>query len=123
MSTSEFLRGRNLERANNAEAEELGVGHIPDAFRQLRILLFPRWVRMTSCRAPQFVGSVIPGPAPGNVRIRRGRPDPRRHGERVLEPVIGRLILVQTPLGHVAMHVIQSPWIRLLLADLLVLEV
>src|SRR4051812_18891035 len=40
-----LVRRSKLRRTNQAESEPLGVGHIPDALRQLRILLLPVRVR------------------------------------------------------------------------------
>src|SRR5262245_18827480 len=58
----EFLHlgsGRDFERAHDAEAEPLGVCVIPDALRQLRILLFPAALGVAARGAAQHREFVV----------------------------------------------------------------
>src|SRR5262245_34101064 len=54
-----FIGAGNLCRTHQPEAEPLCVGVIPDALRQLRILLLPVRARSHPRRAPQRCGSVV----------------------------------------------------------------
>src|SRR6185369_17629867 len=67
---------RHFERTNNAEAEELRVRVVPDAFGELRVLHFPGGAGSASGRAAQTGGIIIPGTTARNVTIRLGGPDP-----------------------------------------------
>src|SRR5580765_2824093 len=65
-----LLLRRNLERTHNAEAEERGVGHIPDALGQLRVFFFPPFFGVQPRRAAQHRGIAFAKPAaPHDVRI------------------------------------------------------
>src|SRR5437764_14883864 len=55
-----LFRGRKLRRTDQPEAEPLRVGEIPDAFRELRILLFPVRVRAHAGCASHQPGGVVP---------------------------------------------------------------
>src|SRR5437667_9671980 len=57
---SHFLRWRDLERADDAEAEELGVGVVPDALGQLRVLHLPRFIRAETRGTAEHFPRVIP---------------------------------------------------------------
>ena len=62
-----FFGGRFFQRSGNAKANELGVGQIPDALRNLRVLLLP-----------VFVGAAAGGAAQSHWRRRpRNRPGRR----------------------------------------------
>src|SRR2546430_3340064 len=71
-----LLRRRHLQRPNDAEAEELRVGMIPDALGQLRVLHLPRFVGRPPRGAAKLLRRVIPRAAPYGVRIRFRRLDP-----------------------------------------------
>src|SRR5436190_7166133 len=65
----DLFRGRNFQRAHNAEAQELCIGQVPDALGQLRILLLPTLVGESARRAAELFRGVIPRTATGHVRI------------------------------------------------------
>ena len=68
---------RQLRGTDQAEAEPLGVGHVPDALGQLRILLLPRGVGGTRAVQLTLRCVVVPRAAAHGMRIRRGGLDPR----------------------------------------------
>src|SRR5688500_9328573 len=53
---------RNLQRTDDSEAEKLRIGVVPDAFGQLRILLFPGRTGSPPRRAPKCGRIIIPTP-------------------------------------------------------------
>src|SRR4029453_7045721 len=62
-----FLFGGGLvEGANDAEAEEEGVGKIPDALGKLRILLLPVGGGGDAGGTASTAGAVVPGAAAGD---------------------------------------------------------
>src|SRR5207302_9804052 len=76
-------------------------------------------------RAAPGGGRIVPGTAAHRVRIGLARLVPgvgRKAGLGAGLVVVG-VILVEHPLGHVAIHVVQSPRIGLFLADFLILEI
>src|SRR5579883_1149277 len=64
-----FGRGQ-FRRADQAEAEPLRVGHIPDALGELRVLLLPGGVRCDARGAGHQRRGVVPGAAAHGIGIR-----------------------------------------------------
>src|SRR5579863_6781402 len=84
----------HFHRTHQAETEPLGIGLVPDAFGQLRILLLPVGVGSHAGGAAQHVRRVVPGTAPHGMRIGLRGLDPGiRFGSRFV-----RRILVERPL-------------------------
>ncbi len=68
-----LLGGRRLERADDAEAEELGVGVIPDALGELRVLDLPLGTGAAAGGDAELGGIfVIPRAAARDVRVGLG---------------------------------------------------
>src|SRR5262249_8167418 len=108
------------ERTNHAEADKLGVGQPPDALRALGILLDPGLVGTAPRRAPQTLSWICPRASADDMRetVRRGQEDGlKRRLIDAKRPVVVLLVVIETPLRYIAMHVVQSPWIWLLLTD------
>src|SRR5262249_47142119 len=98
------------------------VGEIPDALRQLRVLLFPLFVRAAAGRAAQRLGLVVPRAAPNRPRIQLRRNWAEGGAYLAHKPaVIVGNILGQRPIRHIPVHVVQTPRVGLLLAHLVVL--
>src|SRR5438045_1733602 len=55
-----IFRCRKLRRTDQPEAEPLRVGEIPDAFRELGILLFPVGVRAHAGRTSHRGSRIVP---------------------------------------------------------------
>src|SRR5947209_1256283 len=55
-----LFRGRKLRRTDQPEAEPLRVREIPDALRELRILLLPVGVRAHARRTSHQGGRIVP---------------------------------------------------------------
>src|SRR3954462_7746097 len=55
-----LFRGRKLRRTDQPEAEPLRVREIPDALRELRILLLPVGVRAHARRTSHRGGRIVP---------------------------------------------------------------
>ena len=109
-------RRRHLRRAHEAEAEPLGVGHVPDAGRQLRVAFLPDRVRLVADGAVHACGRVVPRAAAHRDRVRRRRLGPG------LVAAAGwiRHVLIDGPLHDVAEHVVQAPRVGLLRPELVV---
>ncbi len=61
---------RGFERTDDSEAEELGVGVIPDALRELGILDFPVGVGGAACCDSElFGGIIVPSASASGVRV------------------------------------------------------
>src|SRR5471030_2768053 len=67
----------DLRLTNQAETQPLGVRQVPDALRQLRVLLLPGRVGGNPRGAAQHVSRVVPPSAPHGVRIWLGGFGPR----------------------------------------------
>src|SRR6266702_3334794 len=119
-----FGRG-HFKGAHDAEADELRVREIKDALGQLGVGHFPRTIRSAPGGAAALDCFIVPGTAAHRVRVRLGRFVPwiGDHAARIALPIKIRVILVQDPFGYVAANVVKAPWIGLLLADFLILEI
>src|SRR5688572_20362873 len=120
----QLIGRRNVERTHDAEPKELRIGQIPDALRQLRVLLLPRFVGKSACCAANLLRRIIPRTAARDVRIRRGptyKLFDRNAADELFVSV--RSIAIEHPLRDVAVHVVQSPWVRLFASDFLVFEI
>lgn len=109
----------NLQRPDQTEAQARRVGVIPDALRQLRILLLPACIRCHARSAPHLLGAVRPCSTANGLRVGGRRFHPW-FGDRRRGRLVGR-VLVERPFHHVAKHVVQAPGIRRLCRHLLVL--
>src|SRR5438045_1977251 len=74
-----LFRGRKFRRTDQPEAEPLRVREIPNALRELRILLLPVSVRAHARRTSHRGGRIVPRPATHRVRIRLRPAHPRIH--------------------------------------------
>ena len=119
-----FFCARDFERTDDAEANELGVGQIPDRLRQLRVLHFPVGDGVGASGATEAVGVVGPGTAASDVRIGFRGDVPGFGGDFAGElfVVIG-IVLIEAPFGDVAVHVVEAPGVGLFLADFLILQI
>src|SRR4051812_12096473 len=123
----DHLRSESLEvlllvqGPDDAEADEGGVGMPPDALGPLRVLDAPLGVGPASLGAAEQFGVVVPRAAPDDIGILLGvGQDDRARGRlvpRILLVGVGQ-VMVQAPLGHVAVHVVEPPRVGLLLADM-----
>ena len=113
-----LFRGR-FQRTHDAEAEELRVGVVPDALRELRVLDFPVRVRGAPRGDPEFFsGIIVPCSASGGVWVRFGCLVP---GVLVFAGFVEtRIVLVESPFDHVAKDVVKTPGVGLFLSHLLV---
>ncbi len=112
----------SAERPDDAEPDERGVGVPPDALRPLGVLDAPLGVRPAPRGAAELVGVVVPRPAADHVGIFLGVGQDDRAERRLVggERLVGvGDVVIEAPLGDVAVHVVQAPGIGLLLADLL----
>jgi hypothetical protein len=55
-----FLSGRHFEGTDDAEAEELGVGVVPDGFGELGVLLFPCFAGGAAGGDAEVLGVIVP---------------------------------------------------------------
>ncbi len=111
----------SLSGRANAKAHELGVGVVPHALRELRVLLFPIFARSPAGGAAQRLGIVVPRAAANRVRI-QGFGDGQRLDRRFsleLRIVIGN-VLIEHHSATLPCMSYKAPRIRLLLADLFV---
>src|SRR5262249_6553596 len=110
-----------LPRADDGEADEIGLGHPPDALRFLGVVPLPPQARAAAGGAAALAGVVGPGAAADHLRItgRAGEEDgpPGGFHHRELRGIVG-LVVIQTPLRDVAVYVVQSPRVGFLGADL-----
>src|SRR5262249_4714542 len=107
--------------ANVSESDEPGPCQPPDALRPLRMGLDPFLVRATARSAAALCRRVVPGAAASHVReALLCRQQDRLERQLVDgEGSVGvLLVVIEAPLGDVAVHVVQAPWVGLLLADL-----
>ena len=101
----------HLEGTDDAEAEPLGIGVVPDALGELRILLLPLPTGAAAGGAAQHGKiNIIPMAAARHVRIRFRGFEPRVFCARAGELLVsGRVILVETPFHDVSVHIMESP--------------
>src|SRR5688572_12057906 len=85
----------NLQWSHQPEPEPLSVGVIPDALRQLRILLLPGWVGAYPRAAAQLFRLVCPGAAAYSLRIWLGRHVPGIVRAQSYIPI--RVVLIEGP--------------------------
>src|SRR5690349_2281669 len=118
-----FFDGRNLNRTGEAETNPLGVGEIPNTLRQLRILLLPARVGAEPPGGAELRGITGPTAAANAAGIESFRANERVH-RAVFDSleIIGNK-LIGAPLHHIAVHVVETPRIWFLGADLLILLV
>src|SRR4051794_16146733 len=88
--------------AHETEAEPLGVGHVPDAFGELRVLLLPVGGGGGASGARKCFRRIVPGAAAHRVGV----------SPRGFDPWVGlraggvRSVLVERPFHDVAEHVV-----------------
>src|SRR2546428_11475733 len=83
----------------------------------------PRLVGAPPGGAAELGRVVVPRAAADHVRIVLRRSVPGVRWERADEPLITRLVLVEAPFGHVAVHVVEAPGIRFLAPHFLIFEI
>ena len=81
-----FLDGGHAERADEAHAEELGAGVIPDALGKLGVHHFPGVLGAAAGGAAEVLWIIIPGAAAHRAGIEGGRFVPWRQARRRSEP-------------------------------------
>src|SRR5258706_5086011 len=113
-----FFRRWHFQGTDDAKADELRVGEIPDTLWQLRILHFPGAVGAAPRGAAAGGRRIVPGTSADGMGIRLGGLVPRIEHGLVAGGlfVVIRLILVEDPLGHVAIHIVKGPRIWILLS-------
>ena len=117
-----FFWAGNDEWPNDAEAEELGIGVVPDTFGELRILDFPIGGGGATGGGAEGGGFVIvPGATAGDMRVRFGGFIPGIfRGGRLIESGV---VLIESPLEDIAEDIVEAPRVGLFFADLLVFEI
>src|SRR5207253_2302672 len=107
-------------RADDAEADVVGVRQPPDALWPLRVTPVPALVRAEAGGAATALRAVGPRAAPDDVRVaglRRQVHRARRGAARPGGGVGVGPVLVEAPLPDVAVQVVQAPGVGLLPAD------
>ena len=103
-----FFWAGSGEGPNDAEAEELGIGVIPDTFGELRILDFPSGGGGAASGGAEGGGFVVvPGATAGGMRVRFGGFIPGIFRG-------GRLVgsgfrLIESPLEDIAEDIVEAP--------------
>ena len=107
-----FFWAGNDEWPNDAEAEELGIGVVPDTFGELRILDFPSGGGGAASGDAEGGGFVVvPGATAGGMRVRFGGFIPGIfRGGRLIESGV---ILIESPLEDIAEDIVEAPRVGL----------
>src|SRR5262245_6468403 len=110
-----------LDGADDAETDVIGFGHPPDALRAWRITAGPIFRGDPPPSTAALFRRINPGAAAGYIWITvfRGGIERIQDG-LVFGPcaVIILAVAIDTPLGHVAVHVVKTPGIGFFLPDL-----
>ena len=115
-----FFGRRHAQRAHHPEPRCVRLGELPNALWIVGVFRFPIGIRGLASCAAEFVGIAVPATAANDAGI-----DGSRHQQRIANRLPGELLIVigvvgvENPFPHVSVHVVKSPGIRLLLADLL----
>src|SRR3954453_1374045 len=113
-NTEHLFGRRHLRGTHEAEAEPLGISHVPDAFRKLGILLLPGRIGGDASGTTNVARGIIPRATANRMRIRLRGFNPWISFRFALIRRVG----VEGPFHDVAEHVEQSPRIWLLGCDL-----
>ena len=118
-----FFNRRNGLGAHHAEADVLGVGVIPDRVGNLGVEHFEVFVRGDAGSAAQHLGIVIPRATTNDAGIALGGEKPRvAHTVLELGERVGMMRL-DSPLGDIAVHVVESPRVGLFEAYFLISKI